>query len=244
MSGNDSSAIPGTLACHHRARKAEANNPAMAKALKRPMRRKASGRYHHGDLRNALLAAAWSAVEQGGVDSLSLRSLAQALGVSYSAPANHFPNKEDLLDELRWIAWTRFADVLEPGTERSGVLRASGLAYVRFALAHPHMLRLMFRPSARGATPAVLEQSGRAWTNLLRAVALHIGDVALDERVLTALAVAAWAQVHGLAMLWTDVTLPADMSADPKAELLRSAAIDVLLAGVDATAKRVGGRAR
>src|SRR5215213_5284560 len=77
---------------------APANNPGMARTPRRPALRKAPGRYHHGDLRNALLAAAWSALEQGGIESLSLRSLAQALGVSYAAPANHFSSKEDLLD--------------------------------------------------------------------------------------------------------------------------------------------------
>jgi AcrR family transcriptional regulator len=203
-----------------------------------PLRRKPSGRYHHGDLRAALLDAAWSALERGGVEAVSLRSLASALGVSYAAPANHFPSKEDLLDALRLTGWTRFADALEPRSEDPHVLRASGLAYIGFALAHPHVLRLMFSPSARGPTPAVHEQAQRAWGNLLRAVALHLGRGVADERTLASLAVAAWAQVHGLAMLWTDVTLPPEMADPATAEHLRSVALDVLVAGIDASAGR------
>jgi len=121
---------------------------------------------------------------------------------------------------------------------KATVLRASGLAYIGFALAHPHVLRLMFSPSARGPTPAVHEQAQRAWGNLLRAVALHLGRGVADERTLASLAVAAWAQVHGLAMLWTDVTLPPEMADPATAEHLRSVALDVLVAGIDASAGR------
>jgi AcrR family transcriptional regulator len=117
-----------------------------------------------------------SALESGGVERLSLRELAQTLGVSYAAPSHHFQDKEDLLDELRQMAWTRFADALESAlAPKAASLREVGQAYVRFALAHPHALQLMFRPSARGPTPQVLTQSQRAWGILLRAVATELG---------------------------------------------------------------------
>jgi AcrR family transcriptional regulator len=115
-------------------------------------RRKRKCDYHHGDLRNALRDAAWSALESGGVERLSLRELAQTLGVSYAAPSHHFQDKEDLLDELRQMAWTRFADALESALAARAAALASSHAYVRFAPAHPHALQLMFRPSTRGPT--------------------------------------------------------------------------------------------
>jgi len=205
-------------------------------------RRKRKGDYHHGDLRNALRNAAWSALESGGVERLSLRELAQTLGVSYAAPSHHFQDKEDLLDELRQMAWTRFADALESAlAPKAASLREVGQAYVRFALAHPHALQLMFRPSARGPTPQVMTQSQRAWGVLLRAVATELGPKRnVDERGLAAFAVAAWAQVHGLSMLWTDVTLPPEMSERGSAEALRAAAIEVVIAGIDAIASATG----
>jgi AcrR family transcriptional regulator len=205
-------------------------------------RRKRKGDYHHGDLRNALRDAAWSALESGGVERLSLRELAQTLGVSYAAPAHHFQDKEDLLDELRQMAWTRFADALESAlAARAAALREVGHAYVRFALAHPHALQLMFRPSTRGPTAQVLAQSERAWGILLQAVATEVGPKRrVDERGLAAFAVAAWAQVHGLSMLWTDVTLPPEMSERGAAEALRAAAIEVVIAGIDAVASPTG----
>jgi len=201
-------------------------------------RRKRRGDYHHGDLRNALLDAAWSALESGGVERLSLRELAQTLGVSYAAPAHHFHDKEDLLDELRRIAWTRFGDALASALAgQKAALREVGHAYLDFAFGHSHAMRLMFQPSARGPTPQVLAESRRAWEILLRTVATQLGPGrAAAERELAAFAVAAWAQVHGLAMLWSDVTLPPEMREPGAAHALRAAAIDIVIAGIEAGA--------
>ena len=70
-------------------------------------RKKPTAKYHHGDLRTALVATAWDMVARRGVDALSLRAVADALGVSHAAPAHHFPDKESLIDALRAEAWRR-----------------------------------------------------------------------------------------------------------------------------------------
>jgi len=57
-------------------------------------------RYHHGDLRNALLEAARALLEEGPFADLSLRAVARRAGVSHAAPYRHFPNHEALLVEL------------------------------------------------------------------------------------------------------------------------------------------------
>ena len=76
-------------------------------------RKKPAAKYHHGDLRAAIVATAWEVVAKKGVDSLSLRAVADALGVSHAAPAHHFPDKESLREALCAEAWRRFADALE-----------------------------------------------------------------------------------------------------------------------------------
>ena len=55
-----------------------------------------SRRYHHGDLRKALIQAAHAAVESGGPDAVSLRDLAQSLQVSTAAPYRHFRDRDEL----------------------------------------------------------------------------------------------------------------------------------------------------
>jgi AcrR family transcriptional regulator len=56
--------------------------------------------YHHGDLRRALLEAAWRLVTEKGLAALTLRELARAAGVSHAAPYHHFPTRTALLDAL------------------------------------------------------------------------------------------------------------------------------------------------
>ena len=56
--------------------------------------------YHHGDLRRALLDAAWRLVAEKGLADLTLRELARAAGVSHAAPYHHFPSRTALLDAL------------------------------------------------------------------------------------------------------------------------------------------------
>src|SRR4051812_20284622 len=98
-------------------------------------RKKPAAKYHHGDLREALLRTAWNLVSRRGVEALSLRSVADEVGVSHAAPAHHFRGKQALVDALRAEAWLRFASALE-AAEESG-LRALGRTYVAFAMEHP-----------------------------------------------------------------------------------------------------------
>jgi AcrR family transcriptional regulator len=56
--------------------------------------------YHHGDLRRALLDAAWRLVAEKGLAALTLREVARAAGVSHAAPYHHFPTRTALLDAL------------------------------------------------------------------------------------------------------------------------------------------------
>lgn len=151
-------------------------------------RKKPADRYHHGDLRSALLAAAWTVVSKRGVDALSLRAVAEVVGVSYAAPAHHFPGKGALIAALQDEAWRRFADELHAAGPS---LKELGRAYVHFATQHPAQLRLMFRPTK---TPCA--HAARAWEALAAAT-----KTPLDAAV-------AWAMVHGVASLLTDAPLP------------------------------------
>ena len=66
--------------------------------------------YHHGNLREALLTAAESALASGG--DLSLRALARQVGVSHAAPRRHFSDKQALLDALAEDGFVRLGTVL------------------------------------------------------------------------------------------------------------------------------------
>jgi len=197
-------------------------------------KRKPADRYHHGDLRNALVAQAWAIIDKRGHSALSMRAVAEALGVSHAAPAHHFADKEALMGELRLQAWRDFADALESAGEAPDALRRMGRAYVAYVLAHPRRMELIFR-SGGPSTPDAEAQSMRAWAALNKAVLRHIGPTrAADAGLASVLSVAAWAQAHGLAMLWTDVGLPPGLPQGAAAQPLHEAALDVLYAGMTA----------
>jgi AcrR family transcriptional regulator len=73
----------------------------------------AKDNYHHGALREALLSEAMTSLEKDGIQGLSLRGLAEAVGVSKTAPYRHFASKRDLLVTLAAEGFREFADRLE-----------------------------------------------------------------------------------------------------------------------------------
>ena len=105
--------------------------------------------YHHGDLHAALLEAATTIVETQGIDALSLRKLAEQVGVSRTAPYHHFKDKNALLsaiaakgfEEWRSSAETIFESKHVPMDER---FRQFIHAYVSYASSHPAVYELMF----------------------------------------------------------------------------------------------------
>ncbi|MBL1078275.1 TetR/AcrR family transcriptional regulator [Nocardia sp. 2] len=176
----------------------------------------AKSAYHHGDLRATLLNAAAEQVAAEGVDSISLRALAQRAGVSHAAPAHHFGNRQGLLTELAIQGHTLLADELQSA---AGDFREVALAYIRFARRHPGHFDVMFRRELLRADDARLTaaraQSGRE----LRGGIAQLGVSAEEAR---SAQLAAWSLVHGFAALWREGALEGSElgGADPE-ELAR-----------------------
>src|ERR1700682_5211672 len=62
-----------------------------------PPARQPRDRYHHGDLRRALIVEAAHTIQAKGVDALTLRAVGQKLGVSRTALYRHFADKSALV---------------------------------------------------------------------------------------------------------------------------------------------------
>ena len=106
-------------------------------------------RYHHGDLRNALIQAATTVLVEKGAAALSLREVAKVAGVSHAAPYRHFRDKAALLRVLAQGGFERLTEVINTAAENSPYnpeqkLIEAGVAYVRNAVQHPEITRLMF----------------------------------------------------------------------------------------------------
>src|SRR3954469_468471 len=96
-------------------------------------------RYHHGDLRATLLAAAEEMLREKGVAALSLRELARETGVSHAAPSRHFKDKQALLDALALAGFERMTAILEQayvpdGADIHARFATLARAYVDFAV--------------------------------------------------------------------------------------------------------------
>ena len=178
--------------------------------------------------RARLCAVAQKRFAKQGVDGVSMRQLAEALGCSPMTPYRYFRNKDEILAAVRTAAFDRFAGALEQAAAAAGDdLRAAGqavgLAYVRFALADPDGYRLMFdvQQPHPDRYPELVRASTRArrtmsasLERLVRAGVFH-GDPEL-------LGLAFWSGMHGLVMLHLAGKLPAERDFETvRAELMR-----------------------
>ena len=110
--------------------------------------------YHHGNLRAALLDAAERGLRARGADQLVLRDLARELGVSHAAPHRHFSNRQALLDALAEAGFVRLDTTLRTALASAdgdfpSRVRATMMAYTRFATENAALLELMYTSKHR-----------------------------------------------------------------------------------------------
>lgn len=156
-------------------------------------------KYHHGDLRRALLDAAPALIAEVGPSGASLRELARRTGVSHAAPTHHFGDRQGLLTALATEGLHMLTTALREATQTS--FDEAAIAYVRFARTHPAHYAVMHRPELLDlADPDLAAASHQARRALADGVATlppkRLTHVNADEA-----ATAAWALVHGMASL-------------------------------------------
>ena len=176
----------------------------------------ASGRRGGRDLRSELLRTSRQLLDESGPGALSMREVARRAGCTHQAPYHYFANREAILAALVREGFDELADMLAAAHEGLGnadlhaILVASGNAYVEFALRHPGVFRVMFRPDVCDPErfPEVVQASERAHNELAR-LARYVagGDTPLETEVLF------WSGVHGLASLLLDGPLAGAFSS-------------------------------
>lgn len=165
--------------------------------------------YHHGDLRQALMAATEAILLEKGVEAFTLREAARRAGVSPAAPAHHFGDAAGLLTAVARDGFAEFGRMLREADEAAGPdpvarLKAQGTAYITFALKNPARFQLMFRSGridpTRGDFATVAKEP---FLTLERAVRALVGlkpEEPMNTEGYGAL-LAAWSMVHGFAHL-------------------------------------------
>src|SRR5687767_9254921 len=148
--------------------------------------------YHHGNLRDAILAGAADVIARDGVGALSLRALAVDIGVSHTAFRRHFGSREGVLNALAVRGNEVLAERLRAAAG-TGEFAEVGVAYVRFALAEPGLFAVMFRSDLLdNDDPELISARAEALAPLRAGVR---ASGAADP---TAAEVAHWGVVHGV----------------------------------------------
>ncbi len=168
-------------------------------------------RYHHGDLRAALVLAAEEILAEKGVNGFSLREAARRAGVSPAAPAHHFKDASGLLTAVATAGFVRLAEHLTRAAEDASSscrLQALGAAYIDFAQQSPAIFSIMWSRELLKIDDAAYLEAGRAAFNVLeqatvgRAVPVRTAPYVPSPSI-----IAAWSMIHGYARLVLDGAL-------------------------------------
>jgi AcrR family transcriptional regulator len=164
--------------------------------------------YHHGNLRTALLGHAERTVRERGVQELSLRELARAVGVSHGAPRRHFPDRQALLDALAEAGFVRLGAELRTAVDAAGEgfeprLQATAAAYVRFATRDAALLELMFAGKRSEESGALHDAAEAAFAVVLELIEQGQAQGALGRGEPERIGLVLLATLQGIAALVT-----------------------------------------
>jgi AcrR family transcriptional regulator len=168
----------------------------------------AERKYHHGNLKEAFLDVARALLETDGLAGLSLRKCAEKVGVSHTAPKNHFGNMAGLLTAIVTKGYSELAQMMvaEVSENAARIQRreAASLAYVAFAESNPALYELMFsRDRLVNDDPDLMREVGACFV-ILADISMDLGWYAgSDDEKNGKGQVALWSLVHGYAQLVT-----------------------------------------
>lgn len=175
----------------------------------------ASARRERGrqEMRTAILSAAAGIFEAEGIDGLTIRAVAQAVGYSPGAMYEYFDSKEAILTALYFggadglgVHCERAVNSLPPESTAINAIGALGHAYRAYALAHPDLYRLVFGgfkspPMAPPVNCDGDEDESGGFGTMAAVAARGVAEGELEDLPPEVIAITAWAAVHGFVSL-------------------------------------------
>jgi AcrR family transcriptional regulator len=167
--------------------------------------------YHHGNLRASLIETGVELARSAGPEGVVLREVARRTGVSHNAAYRHFADREALLAEIARIAMqqlraamqhridaTEAEDHPDARSRAAARLRATGRAYVDFAIEEPGLFDIAFSaiPDEDG-----LDSSADPYDLLTRVLDEGVAAGAVSPDLRPGAEVVCWSAVHGFATL-------------------------------------------
>lgn len=174
----------------------------------------ASARRERGrrEMRAAVLEAAGNIVEVDGIDGLTIRAVAQAVGYSPGALYEYFDSKEAILKALYFggadglgAHCERAVTSLPPESSAIDAIAALGHAYRAYALKHPDLYRLVFggfkTPPQSPPVECEEEDDSGGFGTLAEVASQGIAAGLLIDLPPAVIACTAWSAVHGFVSL-------------------------------------------
>lgn len=185
-------------------------------------------RYHHGDLRAALVTAGLELTRTGGPDALGIREVTRVVGVTPTAAYRHFADRQALLTAVAERIQEAMADRMRaPRPRPVTALHAVGLGYLEFALDEPGWFATAFFGAG---TTAPADRLPAPYSALVAALDAMRDCGALTERQRADAQWPCWSAVHGFA----ELALHGPLRGRPRPELdaLAARTVDAIIAGL------------
>jgi len=165
--------------------------------------------YHHGNLREALVAAALDLIGQKGPAGFTFAEAARQAGVSAAAPYRHFRDRDALMADVARRGFELFAARQEAAWDGGRpaplpALQRMGAAYLAFAREEPAYFSAMFECGLPPAYNRELEEAGDRAIAPLRTACEAVAATLPSEKRPPAMMMALhiWTQSHGIASLF------------------------------------------
>lgn len=165
-------------------------------------------KYHHGDLKNALIKAGVDILSKEGVHGLSLRKVAQKAGVSHTAPYSHFADKQALIAAISTEGFQIIYEQLHDAIRRyqGNPLRQlveGAFAYIQFAISDPAHFKVTLSSVLEREKdyPSFVEMSQKSYGLVVQIVETCQAAGLLRRGPVDVEAVSVWSIVHGFVSL-------------------------------------------
>jgi AcrR family transcriptional regulator len=165
-------------------------------------------KYHHGDLKNALIEAGLAILESEGMEGLTLRQVAMRAGVSHAAPYAHFSDKQSLFAAISTEGfkhlYARIHRVVEANPNEPGIqLLEAAWVYVEYSIEKRSLFKLMFSGILQQAKqyPEFVFESRRNYNQVVDIVSRCQTAGLLRDGDSDLVAQGVWSTVHGFCCL-------------------------------------------
>lgn len=168
--------------------------------------------YHHGNLKEELIACACKLCDRDGYTKLSIRSLAKESGVSQTAPYRHFETKECVYAAVATVGFKKLNELVffdSPKKITKTKLVANASKYIEFGLKNANTYDLMFGTAVGNFAdyPNLLKSANETYDNMKDSFASLADD---SEQIIAFKCITLWSMLHGLVGIIRKVNVVGD----------------------------------